>query len=228
MRKTKSALVIGIVGLLLAVSGCSTQISGTAQRDPITAPLTLAADGYGIVAGFDDAAAKIEIFTEPQCTHCSDLQHKFGDQLAYYITIGCLQVTYRPLTFLDPDYGGYSAKVANALFLATVPAGEVAATGTQFQRFVHELWLNQDPGGSPFTGDELRDMATRAGLPPAVADKVAGDDEEVDIPEMEDNNFDLLFDIDSVETGTPTVYDLGAKEKLDVSDENWLTSLVES
>src|SRR3546814_10540793 len=67
-------------------------------------------------------------------------------------------VTYRPLTFLDDDYDGYSSKVANALFLAATPTGDTAATGAQFQRFVEELWINQDPGGPGFTGDELRDM----------------------------------------------------------------------
>ena len=122
MRTSKAALVIGIIGLLLAVVGCSKQVTGTALPDPIKVPLALAADGYGIVAGFDDAVARIEIFTEPQCSHCSALQREFGDQLQYFVSVGRLQITYRPLTFLDDGYDGYSSKVANALFL--VPAGD--------------------------------------------------------------------------------------------------------
>ena len=46
--------MIGIIGLLLAVVGCSKQVTGTALPDPTKVPLALAADGYGIVVGFDD------------------------------------------------------------------------------------------------------------------------------------------------------------------------------
>ena len=43
--------------------------------------------------------------------------------------------------------------MSNALFLATGSG----ATGTQFQRFVKELWANQDPGGpGPVELRELR------------------------------------------------------------------------
>jgi len=228
MQISKTALLIGLLGLLLATVGCSQTIIGAALPDPARAPVDLAADGYGIVAGFDDAPVQIEIFTEPQCTHCRDLQHDFGDQLAYYITVGKLQVTYRPLIFMDDDYDGYSSEVANALFLAAEPASGATVTGTQFQRFVEDLWVNQQIGGPPFTGEELRDMAIRSGLPDSVADNIARQDEAVDVADMEEANFELLFDIDPGQTGTPTVYDLDAGEKLDIYDDNWLEDLVQS
>ncbi|HYJ56339.1 MAG TPA: thioredoxin domain-containing protein [Mycobacterium sp.] len=228
MRTSKAALIIGVVGLLLAVVGCSKHVAGTALPDPTKVPLALAADGYGIVAGFDEAPARIEIYTEPQCSHCGDLQRDFGDQLQYFVNVGRLQITYRPLTFLDDDYDGYSSKVANALFLAAGPVGDAAATGTQFQRFVQELWVNQDPGGPAFTGDELRDIAIGAGLPEAVADNIASDDEAVDIADMEDANFTFLFEIDPVTAGTPTVYDLEAEDKIDIFDDDWLDKVVQS
>ena len=228
MRISKTALLNGLLGLLLATAGCTQQITGTALPDPRTAPLALEQDGYGIVAGFDDAPARIEIFTEPQCTHCRDLQADFGDQLAQYIKVGRIQVTYRPLTFLDDDYDGYSSKVANALFLAAEPAGDAAATGVQFQRFVEDLWVNQQIGGPDFTGSELREMAIAAGLPDAVADNIARQREAVDLADMENANFGFLLDIDALQTGTPTVYDLEAGEKLDIYDEDWLNDLVGS
>lgn len=221
-------LVIAVIGVLLAVAGCSKDVAGAARPDPQAVPLALADDGFGIVAGFDDAPAQIEIFTEPQCTHCHDLQQDFGDQIAYYVTVGELQVTYRPLTFLDDSEGGYSAKVANAMFVAAEPAGDAVTTGTQFQHFVEELWAKQDPGGPAFTGEELRTIAVSAGLPEAVADNVAGDYAAVDVAEMESVNFGYLYDVDPVQTGTPTVFDLEAGEKLDISDDGWLDQLVES
>ncbi len=234
MRISQAALILGLVGLIVTVAGCSNELTGTARPDPTPTPLGVTEDGMGIVAGFEEAPAHIEIFTEPQCTHCRDLQLDFGDRLAYHIAVGDLQVTYRPLTFLDEDDEGYSATVANSMFLAAAPVGPSGdtggslATGTQFQRFVRELWANQDPGGPPFSADELRDMAVAAGLPDAVATGVARDRSAIDIAEMNDTNFIYLVDIDPVLTGTPTVYDLESERKVDIYDDDWLDELVHS
>ena len=114
------------------------------------------------------------------------------------------------------------------MFLAAEPAGDAAASGTQFQRFVEDLWINQQTGGPNFTGNELRYMAIEAGLPDAVADNIARQQKSVDIGEMDDTNFGLLFDIDAMRSGTPTVYDLNAGEKLDIYDDGWLDKLVAS
>jgi protein-disulfide isomerase len=222
------AVVVLTIALLLAAVGCTKQVSGTAQPDPNKAPLELSEDGFGIVAGFDDAPISIEIFTEPQCGHCADLQADFGDQIAYYIGIGALKVTYRPLTFLDDEPGGHSARVSNALFLAAEGSEGQDATGTEFQRFVEELWANQDPRGPGPTDDEMADMAKRAGMPENVASKVADGGSAVNVTDMNDMNFEYLFEIDSVDTGTPTVYDPAKDEKIDIYDNDWLNKLIQS
>jgi len=229
MRISRTVVLITAATMIVAV-GCTKQVAGTAESDPNKPPLTVSKDGYGIVAGFDNAPTKIEIYTEPQCNHCADLQHDFGDQLAYYIAVGQLEVTYRPMTFLDDTTGGYSGQVSNALFLATQKTGspQVTATGTEFQHFVEKVWAHQRPGGNPPTGDELLDFAKKAGMPDAVAQNIKGGGSAVNVKEMDDANFEFLYEIDSVETGTPTVYDLGKGEKLDIYDNNWLTKLVQS
>ncbi|MEW5812252.1 MAG: thioredoxin domain-containing protein [Actinomycetota bacterium] len=229
MRTRRTVQILIAIGLLLlGVVGCSKDVTGTARPDPVTAPLALSHDGFGIVAGFDDAPAQIEIFTEPQCTHCHDLQQEFGDQIAYYLAVGGVQVTYRPLTFLDEEEGGYSATVVNAMFAAAEPAGDSTMSGTQFQHFVEELWAQQDPGGPAFTGDELRTIARSAGLPEPVADNVARDQETVDVAALEEANFDLLYTADPANVGTPTVVDLDSGEKIDISEADWLDQLVTS
>ena len=229
MRISRTVVLITAATMIVAV-GCTKQVAGTAESDPNKPPLTVSKDGYGIVAGFDNAPTKIEIYTEPQCNHCADLQHDFGDQLAYYIAAGQLEVTYRPMTFLDDTTGGYSGQVSNALFLATQKTGspQVTATGTEFQHFVENVWAHQRPGGNPPTGDELLDFAKKAGMPDAVAQNIKGGGSAVNVKEMDDANFEFLYEIDSVETGTPTVYVLGKGEKLDIYDDNWLTKLVQS
>jgi protein-disulfide isomerase len=224
------AMVMITAALLITAVGCTKQVDGVGESDPNKPPLSISKDGYGIVAGFEGAPLKIEIFTEPQCSHCADLQADFGDQLAYYIAVGQLEVTYRPMTFLDDGAGGYSSQVSNALFLATAAAGspEVKATGTQFQRFVKEVWVNQRPGGDPPTEDELQDMAKKAGMPDAVAQNIKGGGSAVNVKDMDDANFEFLYEIDSLDLGTPTVYDLANGEKLDIYDNDWLNKLIQS
>ena len=229
MRIPRTMVMIAAALLITAV-GCTKQVAGTAESDPNKPALSVSKDGYGIVAGFESAPLKIEIFTEPQCSHCADLQADFGDQLAYYIAVGQLEVTYRPMTFLDDGAGGYSSQVSNALFLATEAAGspEVKATGSQFQRFVKEVWVNQRPGGDPPTEDELQDMAKKAGMPDAVAQHIKGGGSAVNVKDMDDANFEFLYEIDSLDLGTPTVYDLANGEKLDIYDNDWLNKLIQS
>ncbi|MGE2733776.1 DsbA family protein [Mycolicibacterium vaccae] len=228
MRGFRLLALVAAICLLTGSVGCTRQVVGTAMPPALAAPLTLSDDGYGVVAGFDTAPAHIEIYTEPQCRPCADLQRDFGDDLAHHIAVGALQVTYRPLTFLDEEYDGYSATVANALFVAAEPAGPVTTTGPQFQRFVGQLWGNQDSGGQPFSGAELRDMALGAGLPAAVAAHIAEGRVGVDAVDMDEANYTFLFEVDPAEAGTPTVFDLHAGEKLDIYDANWLDELVAS
>jgi protein-disulfide isomerase len=222
------AVVVLTIALLLGVVGCTKQVSGTAQPDPNKAPLELSEDGLGIVAGFDNAPVRIEIFTEPQCDHCAQLQADFGDQIAYYIGVGSLKVTYRPLMFLDVESGGHSARVSNALFLSTEESDGQKATGTEFQGFVEELWANQDPGGPGPSDDEMADMAKKAGMPGGVASKIADGGSAVNVTDMDDTNFEYLFEIDTLDTGTPTVYDPARDEKIDIYDNDWLSKLVQS
>lgn len=228
MRSSRLLALAAAVCLLTGSVGCTRQVTGTAAPPRITAPLALSDDGYGVVAGFDTAPAHIEIYTEPQCTHCATLQRDFGDDLAYHIAVGALRVTYRPLTFMDADYEGYSATVANAMFVAAEPVGAVTGTGTQFQRFVAQLWGNQDSGGQPFSGAELQDMALGAGLPLPVAANVAAGPVGVDVVDMDETNYTFLFDIDPDEAGTPTVFDMRTEQKLDIYDDRWLDELVAS
>jgi len=230
MRRWRNALVaVTLVALASSAAGCTRAVTGTAQPDPTTAAVTITEDGYGIRAGFDDAPVEIEIFTEPQCTHCADLQADFGDQLAHYIAAGQLAVTYRPVTFLDTEVDGHSARVANALFVAAAPSPDGdTPTGPDFQRFVEELWAAQDPGGSGPSDDEMADMARAAGVPDAQANEIASGDPAFDTTGMSDTNLTFLIDVDPLASGTPTVFDMTNEEKLDVYDDDWLSTLMAS
>lgn len=217
-------LTAALATVLLA-AGCTQQVTGTAVRDPVTAPLAISDDGFGIVTGFDDAPVHIEIFTEPQCTHCAHLQSEFGDSIGYYIGIGALNVTYRPLTFLDENGNEHSARVSNALFLAADGPNQ-KATGTQFQGFVEQLWAQQDPGGPGPSDDEMADIARGLGMPDDVVAQIASGGSAVDIIELNEANIQLLASVGDDYAGTPTVYGVDADRRIDLADEEWLDKLM--
>ena len=229
------AAVAATAALLIGAVGCTNQIAGTATPDPTQPPLALSDDGYGIVAGYPDAPVQIELYTEPQCNHCEELQSAYGEDIERSINLGELAVTYRPLTFLDtPSTDEHSARVANALFLA-VGAPEATdeanmSSGLEFQRFVEDLWAHQEPGGPGPSDQQMAKMAEDSGLPADVAGRV-GDGEaagNVNIGEMAAYNYGALIGIDPISTGTPTVYDLGTKQKVDLHDKDWLANLLSS
>jgi len=214
------SLLVALVALLVA--GCSREVAGVAQIDPHAPATTRSDDGFGIVAGDPEAPVQIELYTEPQCNHCADLQADFGDELAQYMNLGQLAVTYRPLTFLDTRPGGYSARISNALFLAAGPDTSAKA----FQAFVQDLWGHQDPGGRGPSNAEIADMARESGIPPTAVDAIRAGRSALDIDEMSDTNFEYLYEVDPIVAGTPTVYDLETDDALDIYDNNWLSRLM--
>ena len=230
-RMGRTPVILALVAsLLVGVPGCTRQVTGTAQRDPNKPPVEIVEDGFGIKIGYPDAAVQLELYTEPQCNHCADLQTDFGDQLRQHIALGELAVTYRPLTFLDSGANLHSDRVANAMFEAAFPSegGAVATDAIAFQIFVEEAWTKYDAGADHPSTDELAEMARTAGLPDDVAERIEAGEPAVDTKDMQDTNFEFLYQIDPVDTGTPTAYDLNKGEKLDIYDNNWLSKVMGS
>ena len=217
-------LLAVIMACLLLATGCTRAVAGVAQPDPRKPGTALSEDGYGIITGFPDAPVRVDIFTEPQCNHCADLQKDFGPDIARYINAGRLVVTYRPMTFLDTTPGGYSARVSNALFLA---AGSDTSAET-FQAFVQDLYRHQDPGGEGPDDREIAEMAHDSGAPSAVVDRIAAGKSALDVAQMADANFEYLFEANPLDPGTPTVYNLEDDEILDIYDNDWLDKLMAS
>jgi hypothetical protein len=212
-----------VVAVVVLTAGCSREIAGLAQPDPRGPITSLSGDGFGIIAGDPKAPIQVELFTEPQCSHCADLQRDFGNQLARYMDLGQLAVTYRPLTFLDEIENGYSARVSNALFLA-VGADTSAKV---FQKFVEDLWEHQPPyGGDGLTDVQIADLARESGVPQRAVDAIRARTSALDTGEMSDTNYEYLYEIDPLNTGTPTVYDLKRDTKVDIYDNNWLAKLM--
>jgi hypothetical protein len=229
----RTPLVLALAAsMLIASTACTQQLKGSAQADPVKPPVELVKDGFGIKLGFDDAPIQLELYTEPQCNHCADLQADFGDRMLSYIKLGQLALTYRPLTFLDAGANQHSERVANAMFAAVSPHDGPGAAGAtnavEFQRFVEELWKAYDAGPDHPNNDELAGMARTAGIPAAQVSDIEASKPAVDLKDLEDTNFEFLYEIDDISTGTPTVYDLRRGNKLDIYDDNWLSKVMGS
>ncbi len=223
MRRAWSTLTVAVI--LLAPTACSRQIDGVAQPDPHKAGVALSSDGFGIVAGFADAPVQLEIFTEPQCTHCAHLQATAGEDIKRHIESGQIAVTYRPMTFLDDEYEiDYSAVVSNALFLAVEPSTPAAT----FQNFVEELWANQELSFLDYTDEDFADIARDSGLSEEITTRIADGDSAVDTDDLASENANLLSEQSPTSPGTPVVYNLTAKETVDISDDAWLEKLLKT
>ncbi|AKS36834.1 protein-disulfide isomerase [Mycolicibacterium goodii] len=220
MRVTR---VLGAVlaAAVLSTAGCARVVEGTPQANTDPPGSEITEDGAGILIGYHAAPVRIEIFAEPQCPPCGRLQRDYGDEIAEYVGAGKLAVIYRPMTFLDLAGPGYSAHVANALFLAAGPDTDAMT----FQKFVQDLWTHQDPEGSPGpTDDELADLAADSGISADLVERIRSGDEGVDVDEMAEQNVDYLTDVAGA-VATPAVYDLTGDQLVLLRDE-WLSDLM--
>ena len=181
------------------------------------------ADGNAVLVGSAVAPAQLEIFCEPQCPHCAELESTYGDRIARDLANGRLAITYRWLTFLDGrHHNDVSARVGNALFLAADPTTS-AVSPAAYQAFVQDLYHHQSADG-PTNGD-VAAMARESGITDEVADRIAAGDQVVDTNAVNDANRARLREVNPEHPGTPTVYDLRADKLVDLQDPAWLDAL---
>lgn len=177
-------------------------------------------DGDGVLLGSPIAPVQLEIFCEPQCPHCAELEAADGDRLAGALADGRLAITYRWLTFLDGrHHNDVSARVTNALFVAADPA----TPPTAYQAFVQDLYHHQSADGP--SKDDIAAMARDSGVPVAVADRIATGDIVVDAAAVNDANKARLKEENPDNPGTPTVYNVNTKSLVDTQDSGWLDAL---
>jgi hypothetical protein len=191
---------------------------GTAHAD---VPRTPDGDGVMLGSGWSGAApVQLEIFCEPQCPDCAQLESTYGDRVAGDLAGGRLAVTYRWLTFLDDKHhNDVSARISNALFVAADPT----TSATAYQAFVQDLYRHQSSDGP--NNSDIAAMARESGVPEMLADRIAAGDYAVDAAALNDANRARLDEVNPASPGTPTVYDLKANRLVDIQDPGWLDDL---
>jgi hypothetical protein len=203
--------VLAATTLWLAVFG-----AGSAHADVLRT-----GDDYGVLVGSAAAPVQLEIFCEPQCPHCAELESTYGDPIATGLASGRLAVTYRWLTFLDDKHhNDVSARVSNALFSAADPTTPAMA----YQALVQDLYRHQSPDGP--NNDDIAAMARESGVPEVVADRIAAGNQPVDAAALNDANRARLNEENPQDPGTPTIYNLNTKSVVDLQDPGWLDELI--
>ncbi|MGX7731080.1 DsbA family protein [Rhodococcus sp. 2H158] len=181
---SKSTFILGGIAVLviavLVIGGVLWQANrgkarnegyGTVQNAAVQVELQ---DDGVIVLGLPDAATTIDLFEDPLCPYCAELEHKHGQELAQAVDAGDVAVRYHMLAFLDQlsASGDYSTRA--------VAAGQcVAQTGdaTAFSAFHGALLSPENQpaerSDSDLTNAELAQMARDAGASDEAAQCVA-------------------------------------------------------
>lgn len=140
-----------------------------AVRNPAV-ELTVLDDGV-VQLSAPGAERTVDIFEDPLCPFCGELEVKHGQELAQKIDEGVVEVRYHLLNFLDPSSGSgdYSTR-------ATAASHCVAETGdaraySQFHAGLFDPSFQPAEGAdSDRTDDELADLARSSGAPEPAAE----------------------------------------------------------
>ncbi|MBB2977180.1 protein-disulfide isomerase [Microbacterium endophyticum] len=152
----------------LSLAACTSSTDPEASAPASTAMSALAMDG--IIVGSGDV--EIEMWGDPSCPHCAELDKAIGSDLADFVAAGDVTMTLHPMTYVSEKRGDttdYSTR-ASAVLFAVADAGETDAVLPLYSL----IQANQvSESGSP-SDDDLVQYAAQAGaaadLSTAIAD----------------------------------------------------------
>ena len=203
------------LGVLATLLGLVMFTTSTAHAD-----VGRTLDANGVLVGSWFAPVQLEIFCEPQCPYCAEMEKTDGDKLAAALAGGRLAITYRWLTFLNArHHNDVSTGLVNALFLAADPG----TSPTAYQAFVQDIYRHQSKDGP--TTEAVAAMARESGLPDVVADRISARDDAVDAIAVGQANKVRLKDENPENPGTPTIYNMNTRSVVDTQDPGWLDAL---
>lgn len=132
-------------------------------------------DTEGVVRlGLPDAPTTIDVFEDPMCPYCAQLEHTNGQEMAQKIDEGTLAVRYHTLDFLNrlSASGDYSSRAAGALMCVADSGNAIAYSAFHGALFTPE---NQPPenGKTDHDNAELATIAKDAGADEASATCIA-------------------------------------------------------
>ncbi|EID80197.1 MULTISPECIES: DsbA family protein [Rhodococcus] len=176
-----------------------------------------------VLLGRPDAATTVDLFEDPMCPYCAELENKNGQELAQAIDDGKVAVRYHVLNFLDQlsASGDYSTR-AVAASECVAETGDAVAYSAFHAALFSPSNQPKENGSSDHTNEELAQIAGDAGASDeAVQCITAGAKVEQARAHAEAGRQALAA---SGATGTPAVVEDGTVIDA-LSNENWVSQL---
>ena len=165
-RRERTIRIVGGIAVLVVVVGIlAIGVIQSRKSDTPTAsadsalPTGISADnGYGFQVNTAAGAPSVEIFEDFQCPACANLEQTYGPMIQQEAADGNIQLTYRPMVFLDNNLNtDHSLRAANAF--------GCSITGGVGETYHNMVFGNQPAaGGHGWTDEQLKQFGADAGL----------------------------------------------------------------
>ncbi len=218
-------VVIIVIGLVLNRQQTATQGEGYGNSTQSVA--TAATDGVVTVTKPGSTPkATIDVYEDPMCPACAELERQFGQQIAQEVDNGNLTVNYHMVNFLDQaSYSGsYSTRAAAALLCVAQNSGSQPGVYMTFHSALFSADNQpEENGSSDLSNQQLADLAKTAGASDAAQTCISGG-ANVDAAATDAKAFlTTLAQVRGGQAQTPTVVSNGSVVTLST---DWLTNLV--
>lgn len=215
-----AALVIG--GVLLSRDNSKPRNEGYGAVQNSSVQVTM--EDAGVVRlGLPDVTNTIDVFEDPMCPYCAQLEEKHGQEVAQAVDDGTLAVRYHILNFLDrlSASGDFSTR-AVAASQCVAETGDAVA----YSKFHGELFspANQpaEGGKSDLSNEDLAALAEDAGANETAVNCITGGDRMQQAAADAETGRQALAA--SGATGTPAVVHNG--QVIDaLSDPDWVSQV---
>ncbi|MBH0775565.1 DsbA family protein [Nocardia bovistercoris] len=181
----------------------------------------LAPDG-AILLGRVDAANTIDLYEDPLCPACGEVERVYAQEIAQKIDEGALAVRYRFVNFLDPRS---ASKDYSTRAIAANECVAEAGSGPVYAKFHELLFVSDQPeeNGDDLSNQQLGELARKAGASEEVVQCVVSGAEVEAAKVHAKTALDQLNGLLGGKAATPSVYD--GPNRLDVNNENWVVEV---
>ncbi|MFI7002407.1 DsbA family protein [Nocardia sp. NPDC050175] len=175
-----------------------------------------------ILLGRPGAPKTVDIFEDPICPGCGNMERIYGQEIAQQIDEGKLAVRYRLVNFLDPRS---RSKDYSSRAVAANQCVAEGGSGPVYSKFHTELFTTKRPseGGADLSNDELAAQARVAGAPESVLQCISTGAKVDAARTSATATTDALGAALGGSAATPAVFD--GKTKIEVNNEDWVVAL---
>lgn len=182
--------------------------------------VSVALDSEGaIVLGKPGVTKTIEVYEDPLCPACGQLERTYGQEIAQQVDEGKLAVRYRLVNFLD------AASKSKDYSTRAVAANECVAqggNGPAYAKFHSLLFTTKQPeeGGADHSDKDLASIAREAGAADEVISCIITADRADTARNHAESALKTLNAALDDRAATPAVFLDG--KKIDVNDSDWV------